>query len=70
MFIVVYKEVCTKALSILCFRLSLVPSLFMVTRVVNLLMPLLVFCGLFNKKNPLSKALITDTDKSIFWIYE
>ena len=66
MFIIVYKEVYIKALSIFYFRLSLVPSLFIMTRAVNLLTPLLVFRGLFNKKNPLNKASITDTDKSIF----
>jgi hypothetical protein len=70
MFIVIYKEVYTKALLIFHLYLSLVPGLFIVTRTVDLLAPPLIIYGFFNKKDSLSKALVTDTDKAIFWIYK
>jgi hypothetical protein len=66
MFIVIYKEVYTKALSIFYLCLSLVPGLFIVIRIVDLLAPPLIICGFFNKKDSLSKALVTDIDKAIF----
>jgi hypothetical protein len=67
-FIVIYKEVRTKALSIFYLCLSLVPGLFIVTRTVDLPAPPLIIYGFFNKKDSLSKALVVDTDKAIFWI--
>jgi hypothetical protein len=70
MFIVIYKEVRTKALSIFYLCLSLVPGLFIVRRIVDLLAPPLIICGFFNKKDFLSKALVVDIDKAIFWIYK
>ena len=66
MFIVIYKEVYTKALSIFYLCLSLVPGLFIVTRTVDLPAPPLIIYRFFNKKDSLSKASITDTDKAIF----
>jgi hypothetical protein len=42
----------------------------MVTSIVNLPTPLFIIRGFLDKKNPLGKALITNTDKSIFWICE
>jgi hypothetical protein len=65
-FIVVYKEVCTKALSIFYLCFPLVRGFFIVISIVNLLTPLLIIYGFLDKKNPLGKALITNTDKSIF----
>jgi hypothetical protein len=70
MFIVVYKEVCTKALSIFYLCFPLVRGFFIVTSTVNLPTPLLIIRGFLNKKNPLGEALIINTDKSIFWICE
>jgi hypothetical protein len=70
MFIVVYKKVCTKALLIFYLCFPLVQGFFIVISTVNLLTPLLIIYGFLDKKNPLSKALITNTDKSIFWIYK
>jgi hypothetical protein len=69
-FIVICKEVRTKALSIFHLCLSPVPGLFMVMRIVDLLAPPLIICGFFNKKDSLSKALVVDMDKAIFWIYK
>ena len=66
MFIIIYKEVCTKALLIFHLYLSLVPGLFIVIRIVNLLAPPLIIYGFFNKKDSLSKALVADIDKAIF----
>ena len=66
MFIVIYKEVYIKALSIFYLYLSLVLGLFIVTRIVDLLAPPLIIYGFFNKKNSLSKALVIDIDKAIF----
>ena len=66
MFIVIYKEVRTKALSIFYLCLSLVPGLFIVTRIVDLPAPPLIIYGFFNKKDSLSKAPVADTDKAIF----
>jgi hypothetical protein len=66
MLVIVCKEMYTKALLIFCFYLSLVSSLFIVIRTVNLLTPLLTIYRFFNEKNPLGKALIVNTDKSIF----
>ena len=66
MFIVIYKEVYTKALLIFYLCLSLVLSLFIVTRIVDLPAPPLIICGFFNKKDSLSKALVIDIDKAIF----
>jgi hypothetical protein len=70
MFIVVYKEVYTKALLIFYLCFSLVRGFFIVMSIVNLLTPLLIIYRFLDKKNPLGKALITNTDKSIFWICE
>ena len=66
MFIIIYKEVCTKALLIFHLYLSLVPGLFIVTRIIDLPAPPLIICRFFNKKNSLSKALVADIDKAIF----
>jgi hypothetical protein len=66
MLIIIYKEVYIKALLIFRFYLSLIPSLFIVIRVVNLLMPLFTIYRFFNKKNSLSKVLIININKSIF----
>jgi hypothetical protein len=70
MLIVIYKEVRTKALLIFYLCLSLVLGLFIVTRIVDLPAPSLIIYGFFNKKNSLGKALVTDIDKAIFWIYK
>jgi hypothetical protein len=64
------KEVCIKALSIFSLYLSLVRGLFIVTKAVDLLTPLFIPYRFFDKKNPLNKASIINTDKSIFWIYK
>jgi hypothetical protein len=66
MFIVICKEVRIKALLIFYLCLSLVPGLFIVTRIVDLPAPPLIICGFFNKKDSLSKALVVDMDKAIF----
>jgi hypothetical protein len=66
MLIVIYKEVYTKALLIFYLYLSLVPGLFIVMRIVDLLAPPLIIYGFFNKKDSLSKALVADMDKAIF----
>jgi hypothetical protein len=67
-FIVIYKEVYIKALSIFHLYLSLVPGLFIVMRTVDLPAPPLIIYRFFNKKDSLSKALVADMDKAIFWI--
>ena len=59
-------EVYIKALLIFRFCLSLVSSLLIIIRVVNLLMPLFTIYRFFDEKNPLDKALIMNIDKSIF----
>jgi hypothetical protein len=66
MLIIIYKKVYIKALLIFYFCLSPVLSLFIIIKAVNLLMPLLTIYKFFNKKNPLSKALIVNINKSIF----
>jgi hypothetical protein len=66
MFIVICKEVYTKALSIFYLYLSLVLGLFIVIRIVDLSAPPLIICGFFNKKDSLNKALVADIDKAIF----
>ena len=68
MFIIIYKEVYIKALLIFHLCLSLVLGLFIVTRIVDLLVPPLIIYGFFNKKDSLNKALVADIDKAIFWI--
>jgi hypothetical protein len=69
-FIVICKEVYTKALLIFYLCLSLVLGLFIIMRIVDLPAPPFIICGFFNKKDSLSKALVVDIDKAIFWIYK
>jgi hypothetical protein len=70
MFIVIYNKVYTKALLIFYRCFPLVRGLLIVMSVVDLLTSLLIIRGFFNEENSLSKALITDTNKNIFWIYK
>jgi hypothetical protein len=65
-FIVICKEVYTKALLIFYLYLSLVPGLFIIIRIVDLPAPPLIIYGFFNKKDSLSKVLVADMDKAIF----
>jgi hypothetical protein len=62
----VRKEVYTKALLIFSLYLSLVLGLLRVMKAVDLPIPLLVPYRFLDKKNPLGKALIINTDKNIF----